>query len=702
VKIRVILFFLFILLIKSNYAQECEWLEVGVGRADAFSYSVEADDFNNSIIVGSFRDTFSIKNFGKTYSFSRRTPLGTITESNSFLIKYDQDGQIDWLQQTFRRTPRSSCILYEVKSDPKGNLYVVGGINGAIDFGNNVSASSADSLQVDVALIKYDSSGIAQWARVIQRPGTSNISTGGRIAIDASSNVFLSFSYRGTVDIGGSNQSFTSSGSNDNEIGIVKYSSMGVYLNSLGISGNNGNESIVGMDMDKDDNLFVLFNSPGSISLGGNTYSGSGLGIFKFNSYLNFIRGDKLIDHGQFLFSYGIAVNEDGKIAFSGIFRDSISIGTTSLTSTTSGVRHNFATNTIVLYLDSVLNVKWARKGEGTVSNSSAAPVGGTAIRKGFIYFGGQFSRSDIIWDNTIRMKYVPSAPNLYIAKMDTLGNFLWAFDGGVSGALTGLRRIDADSDGNGILTGGFRSLVRVINKSDTGNKTNNFFTAKVVDFSITRGAVDPGPYCAGDTFEIPYTKIGTYDTGNFFIAELSDSAGNFTGGERELGRVRDTSAGTIQGFLPLFDVATSKNYRIRIISTKPAVQSFFRRDTLRLLIFSKDTANAGPDLLVCKKEPMRLSTTGGSQWNWSPSKFMVDVNDTARINALVAPDSAIEYRIIISDSSGCGLTDTDFVKIEVRDEIQSEIQGISKTCRGQNVVLRAVANGGDSTYWYN
>ena len=80
-------------------------------------------------------------------------------------------------------------------------------------------------------------------------------------------------------------------------------------------------------------------------------------------------------------------------------------------------------------------------------------------------------------------------------------------------------------------------------------------FIARTADYSITRGEVLEGPYCAGDSILIPYERAGEFDTANTFIAELSDEAGDFFGRQRELGRLKYDKDSTIVGTLPLFQV---------------------------------------------------------------------------------------------------------------------------------------------------
>ena len=139
------------------------------------------------------------------------------------------------------------------------------------------------------------------------------------------------------------------------------------------------------------------------------------------------------------------------------------------------------------------------------------------------------------------------------------------------------------------------------------------------------------------------------FDTANTFIAELSDEDGNFLGGQRELGRLKAFEDSTVIGKLPLFQVASSNRYRIRITSTNPVVQSFYQLDTLNLLVYSTDDADPGPDTSVCYGDTIELATFGGTTWSWSPDYNMID--STSR-TPLVFPSVDTIYQIIIGDSS--------------------------------------------------
>jgi len=235
------------------------------------------------------------------------------------------------------------------------------------------------------------------------------------------------------------------------------------------------------------------------------------------------------------------------------------------------------------------------------------------------------------------------------------------------------------------------------LKKDGTGNI--DAFITKIIDYSITRGRVKSGPYCAGDTIKIPYTKFGIFDSTNVFVAQLSDENGNFDK-PFELGRYKSNKDGTIIGKLPLFQVVSSKLYRIRILSTSPKIRSYYRTDTLRLLIYSKDKANPGSAETICKGDSVKLNTFGGTKWTWSPK---YNINNISLRQPIVWPMKDTLYRIVIADSSGCGKPDTAFKQIFVRPYPKSNLQ-FTDTMLCENSLLKIPVkfSGGDSTYQWS
>jgi hypothetical protein len=310
-------------------------------------------------------------------------------------------------------------------------------------------------------------------------------------------------------------------------------------------------------------------------------------------------------------------------------------------------------------------------------------------------YVSGEISINGTITNNSSGLNF--------FAKLDQLGNILWFVRyGNNTYSTTQFSMCKLNKDFY-LISNFMDSVILDTVYYNIGNR-NSSYISKIHDYSITRGIVSSGPYCAGDNILVPYTTDGSFESDNQFIAELSDENGNFDGFHRELGRIYARKDSFITGQLPLFDVQSSPNYRIRILSTHPPIQSYYRYDTLRLLIYSKDTANADSDTNICYGQTLQLKTSGGSKWRWSPGYLL---EDSAVFNPFTKPISTnTQFRIIISDSSGCGKTDTAYkwvlpyqpLKIYNTDTIVCQLSAL----------IHGIASGGNPLYhpysfkWFN
>jgi len=89
---------------------------------------------------------------------------------------------------------------------------------------------------------------------------------------------------------------------------------------------------------------------------------------------------------------------------------------------------------------------------------------------------------------------------------------------------------------------------------------------------TITVGTVTPTNLCGGDNISITFTVSSNFNTGNFFTAQLSDALGNFAS-PTTIGSLISVTSGTIGATIPIA-TPSGTNYRIRIISSDPAVMS--------------------------------------------------------------------------------------------------------------------------------
>jgi hypothetical protein len=86
----------------------------------------------------------------------------------------------------------------------------------------------------------------------------------------------------------------------------------------------------------------------------------------------------------------------------------------------------------------------------------------------------------------------------------------------------------------------------------------------------ITTGNIMGSPFCGGATVNVPYTVDVPAGNGNVFTAQLSDKNGSFAV-PVNIGTLAKKGSGTIVATIPL-GTATGTKYRIRVISSNPAV----------------------------------------------------------------------------------------------------------------------------------
>lgn len=126
--------------------------------------------------------------------------------------------------------------------------------------------------------------------------------------------------------------------------------------------------------------------------------------------------------------------------------------------------------------------------------------------------------------------------------------------------------------DGN-YLVAGWSTSGLTGDKSQASRGSIDYWFAKISGpNSITTGTI-AGPGCAGTSVNVNYTVTGTFNAGNVFTAQLSDSSGSFASATT-IGTLSSTTSGTINATLP-FTFAAS-NYKIQVISSNPVAQDIY------------------------------------------------------------------------------------------------------------------------------
>lgn len=652
------------------------------GNSSVFPTALATDDSNHVYIGGVFKDSLFIEN--DTHFFQSNG-----TNRAIYIAKFREDGTLVWSKSI---TSALTASLKDIVINSSGSIILYGdystsSVNPSISFG---TISLSRSRGVFVAFM--NSRGTFTSARDL---GYGSFVTATAIKLGPKDEIY-SYFYLNGFGVGWTINSTSGAVTGSGFVHVFcKHDSLGRQLRWHQDYDINQHIELGNIGVEPNGNLIYSFRAGTNQTIHGiSTRSATPLLLIRAASNNGNIQKIERIEVAGNASIQSIECPRANEIYVMGFAKgDSIEVGGIKAKSPNQlGAIRPFYFNASLYDLDSA---KW-------VQASTASPfmfVGSSKMvySGGFLYAGILVSADSFVMGGLRERRSSGSSSRIQsiVAKFDTLGNALWMLK--TPSAATPFIRPIGRSDV--VYYSVFKDTVSLppftLSKPGT---TLWPFLAKTFDFTIERGAVFSGPYCAGDSIIVPYTKTGGYDTANFFVAEISDEDGNFTGRERELGRIKSTEDSVITGVLPLLQVASSDRYRIRIRSTAPAVQSFFREDTLNLLIYSRDKADPGPDTSICIGDTMQLRTFGGTTWSWSP---FVNMDDSSSRTPLIWPDTNTVYQIIIGDSSGCGAPDTAQLLVKLLDPPRIDTVQVSDSfaCIGQHIQLSALFSGGTGIY---
>ena len=400
---------------------------------------------------------------------------------------------------------------YSVSLDSSGNIYTTGAFQGTADFDPGAGTSNLVSAgSNDIFILKLDSDGDFVWAKSM---GGTSSDVGNSISIDSNGDVYATGYFNDTADFdpGAGTSNLVSAGSND--IFILKLDSDGdfVWAKSMG-----GTSTDVGnfLSIDSDDNIYTTgyFQDTVDFDPGAGTsnlVSGGLQDVFilklDLDGELVWAKsiGGTGIDIAQSLY-----IDSDDDIYTVGRFASTVDFDPGAGTSNLASVG---GLDVFILKLDTdgefVLAKAMGGAGNDIGNSISIGSDGG-------IYTAGQFTGTADFDPGAGTSNLVSAgSTDIFISKLDTDGDFVWAKSVGGTGGDTGTS-LGTDSSGNVYTTGGFSATVDF----DPGAGTSNLVSAGTTDIFILK--LDSG----GDFVWVKSMGGTGDDYGNFL---KSDSSGN-------------------------------------------------------------------------------------------------------------------------------------------------------------------------------
>lgn len=232
---------------KYNSSGGSVWAVQGRTPADQNQGTDIATDSSNNVYVAGFH--------------TGTLTLGSVTKSgngsaDAFVAKINSSGTVQWIAN-----PGSTATEYinAIAVDGSGNVYAaVEYVSPFTVAGNSVSSAGG----TDIVLIKYDTSGTAQWARTINGVGGQYADM---ITLDGSGNIWVTGKYQNTVTSG----AYSATSGAGYDLYALRYDSSGTanYIKSIG---SNGNENAGGIQI-FNGYFFIVGEYAGSLTFEGVT-----------------------------------------------------------------------------------------------------------------------------------------------------------------------------------------------------------------------------------------------------------------------------------------------------------------------------------------------------------------------------------------------------------------------------------------------
>lgn len=382
---------------------------------------VALDDFGNVFAAGSFQGTVD---FGGGNMVSAG-------ERDVFLVKYAPDGTHLWSQ---RFGDADVDIVHALAVDALGNVVIVGGFRGSIDFGGGGGGIAAGIN--DVFIAKFAPNGAPLWANVY---GSTQHDYALAVAIDASGNVIVTGGFHGTVDFGGGG--LVSAG--DLEAFFAKYDANGAHQWSQRFGGTG---SDVGTELAADASGDIVFGGlfSNTVDFGGGSFISAGqvdMILAKYDAS-GAHQWSQAFGSATTESMEGVSIGATGDICITGSFENTVDFGG-------GGIVSAGASDVVLARYTSAGSHLWSQ-GFGGVDYDRGYALDRDA--SGNIVLTGRFMVSIDFGGGT---RVSPGAGDGFIAEFDTAGTYVSDEHFGTS-VEENARSIVADAFGGIVVMGYF------------------------------------------------------------------------------------------------------------------------------------------------------------------------------------------------------------------------------------------------------
>ena len=226
-------------ILKLDHAMNPVWMKKGGGAGS--DLGVEIKYHNNALYVICNTSSKNPMQFGQ-FSYHDNG----FDEWSSFLLKYDLNGNVEWLNGKIIHSGQSNVVAQSLDISPTGAIYIGGFVEQNVIFEPNVHLNASKSTYI----ARFDNNGNALWAKNLKNTITDNY----RIAIrsDSNDNVYFTTNFENSQTT--PTYTLTSSGLTD--ITWSKYNAIG-YPQWGRKAGGSRKDFGSSIDLDQNNHLLV-------------------------------------------------------------------------------------------------------------------------------------------------------------------------------------------------------------------------------------------------------------------------------------------------------------------------------------------------------------------------------------------------------------------------------------------------------------
>jgi hypothetical protein len=173
---------------------------------------------------------------------------------------------------------------------------------------------------------------------------------------------------------------------------------------------------------------------------------------------------------------------------------------------------------------------------------------------------------------------------------------------------------------------------------------------------SLAIGNISEGPYCACSLMQVPFTGTGSFSNENQFTAQLSDKNGDFKNAVTIGTLTGSINAGIITCDIPC-DAVTSSKYRIRVVSSEPALTANDNGNNITInavtnqtLIFKVLPSNVIKEGQLVTFRPSIDNKSSVISWQWKVNGTSVSNTETFSSTSLGDGD-VVNLTVLVENS---------------------------------------------------